>query len=513
MASFGRVLVVGAAGSVGRQLVDMLPSRGWSVRAVDRPGAWSGPPREGTALEVLAGDIRSEAFLGEVMADVQAVVWASDAAQDAETARAVNAEAAEACYLAARRAGVQVFVYVSCGLVYGRSGKPLAEGTRPAPSSAYARSKWEGERALREALARSGTALVVLRTGPVFGPGARGVGGLVAAAAVLGHALFGGRFRFRGGPVWTWSHAGDVARAAFHAIRSQGLWGGTFNVVSGGPISLGRVLGLASEGYAGRPRRGLPLVLPTSRLFRWLRAVGTERLSREAGPLLAWVWSFLGREAERHLVPEPGPGLWDLLGRELVLDGTALERKGFLSEHTDPARSWRQVMNWYVRQGWLPSPAATGPSPSLVASELSLRGEHAPVGQPAASEPLNAHLRFHWQGGRDFLTRWTLGVDGSFFLQGLAEHVSCWGDLELQPWRRKVILELHLRLEGTREGFLRLHGLLDKESLLRGLELSGGLFEEGGRMLRTVRARLGLPERLAGLVPSVLVTRRVPTPG
>jgi nucleoside-diphosphate-sugar epimerase len=103
-------------------------------------------------------------------------VTGDDARTDEGRFRAVNVDGAVGLARAAREARVRRFVLASSTTVYGeRSGDAaFRESSPPAPTTPYARSKLDGERAVAEALAGSETELVVLRPPLVYGPGAKG---------------------------------------------------------------------------------------------------------------------------------------------------------------------------------------------------------------------------------------------------------------------------------------------------------------------------------------------------
>ncbi len=73
--------------------------------------------------------------------------------------RAVNVDGAVGLARAAREARVRRFILASSTTIYGdRSGRAaFGESSPPAPATPYARSKLDGERAVAEALAGSGT--------------------------------------------------------------------------------------------------------------------------------------------------------------------------------------------------------------------------------------------------------------------------------------------------------------------------------------------------------------------
>lgn len=102
-------------------------------------------------------DLTDRGAVDAGIAGVDAVVYAAaytdvdGAESDEASANAVNADAAGRLARAARAAGAR-FVYVSTDYVFdGTARSPIPENARPAPVSAYGRSKAEGERLVRAA--------------------------------------------------------------------------------------------------------------------------------------------------------------------------------------------------------------------------------------------------------------------------------------------------------------------------------------------------------------------------
>lgn len=110
-----RVLVIGATGGTGREVVREAQQRGLQVRVLVRDPA-AARARFGTTVEYLVGDVREPAEMNEWMKDVDYVISAlgSNVRRDpANTPERIDYAATRDLAIAAAAAGVKHFVLVS----------------------------------------------------------------------------------------------------------------------------------------------------------------------------------------------------------------------------------------------------------------------------------------------------------------------------------------------------------------------------------------------------------------
>ncbi len=229
-----RVLVTGAGGQLGTDVVDVLSGR---VPTGGRSGGRSpGGAGLGSSCEVTAADharldvsdrtaVQSIVEVARPHVVIHAGAWtAVDACEgDPDRAYAVNALGTRHIAEAARRVGAHV-VYVSTDYVFdGTSPRPYLEWDAPNPMSVYGASKLGGERELDPGS-------TVVRTSWVCG-----AHGANMVRTVLRLAAQPGPLRFvddqRGSPTFTADLAGVVAVLATERLP------GTFHVTNAGVTS------------------------------------------------------------------------------------------------------------------------------------------------------------------------------------------------------------------------------------------------------------------------------------
>lgn len=157
------ILLTGAAGSIGRALVERLPGAGWTVRGFDRVAV------PGGGVAGVVGDITSAADLDAALAGVDAIVHLAGQPTEAPwpVIRDANVEGAVQVFEAARRAGVRRIVYASSNHAVGfePSAGELPADLPPRPDTLYGVSKVFGEALGRYYADRYGLQVACLRIG------------------------------------------------------------------------------------------------------------------------------------------------------------------------------------------------------------------------------------------------------------------------------------------------------------------------------------------------------------
>lgn len=151
-----RLLLLGAEGQVGREVVALAAARGLSVKALARRD-----------LDIADRDAVRRSVTKDYAAVVNCAAYTAVDRAESEEALAVAVNCDGAGFVAEACAAVgAVLIHFSTDYVFdGRKGSPYREGDPIAPLNVYGRSKAEGEAAVRAAC----PAHVILRTSWVFG--------------------------------------------------------------------------------------------------------------------------------------------------------------------------------------------------------------------------------------------------------------------------------------------------------------------------------------------------------
>jgi nucleoside-diphosphate-sugar epimerase len=564
-----RVLVTGAAGTVGSFVVTELLERGYRVTAVDRPGTTYPRPPEGASLDVRSGDLTNPGFCEEVMEGADRVIhtasvspavlakpgkhklFGSSDASGADTVHghgsssrnetyglgashrgsgsaettgsgeshgqphSTNAEVVRILYEAARRANVKIFVYYSAGSIYKSADTIIDEEAPLRPTDDFQRGKVEAEETLRELARLPGPSYVILRPSLIYGPGVRLFAGNLAAFPPVLWLLTGGRMvGFTGGPKSNWLHAEDAARCGVFVMEKERAWGETLNIADDTPLSLGQILTAGVRAYRLPVEAVFPL--PPKWMVRTVfRIIDSNWVFKLLNLPLAGLWTFIRirNRCTSEIRPRLDRTALAYLSHDIVLGNRKIKELGFRLKWPDMRKAYPSVLRWYQDHRWVPTGQQLGESRDVELSlRISMKGSHSP------SHPLPPSHQNLQPGQATLALRLTLPklfalevnrrfqAEGSCLLAGLADNVSCSGTVELHPVQGRVLYDLDLR---SNEGEpLHLRGATDvkRENLKETLSgVNTIVYDDEGREVTRADFRIDLAAEILPALSSVRV--------
>ncbi len=250
-------LVTGATGFTGGHLARTLAARGYQVRALvrDRRAAID---LERAGIELVEGDLRDRAALDRAVAGIDRVYHIAamyrQAGLPADAYRAVNALAVRDVVEAAARAGVTRVVHCSTVGVHGDVEHPPANEDAPLrPGDVYQETKLEGERLAREASARLGIEVVIVRPTGIYGPGDRRLLKMFRGVARRRFPILGS-----GNIYYHLTYIDDLVEGFRLCAEHPAAAGRTYILAGGEVTTLNELVGMVAE-IAGVPRPALHL--------------------------------------------------------------------------------------------------------------------------------------------------------------------------------------------------------------------------------------------------------------
>ena len=240
------VLVTGATGFVGRQVVKALCSRGVEVRALvhtpGREGVLAGQP-----VDVHYGSVGDPTALKAAFYDVEAVVHLVAVIREGVQVNfdGVNRRGTENVIAAARGGGVRHFIYLS------------AIGAADDPLYRYLYSKWQAE----QSVIGSGIPYTILRASLLFGEGDEFINSLAGPVRAFPIMPIVGSGKNRFQPI----AVDEAARCIVAAIDEEELRGKVIEI--GGPdhLSYNDIVDIIARTYRVR-RLKLHVPIPVMRL-------------------------------------------------------------------------------------------------------------------------------------------------------------------------------------------------------------------------------------------------------
>ncbi len=319
----GIALVTGAAGFMGRHLVEYLVSLGVRVRATARPrkdtSYWENMGVEYVGADLTKPETLPPLFEGGVdrIFHLGAICNFSTPYKELYPTNVVGVERITKLAL---DAGVKRYVHVGSTAVYGPyRGTPFTEDSPRNPQDSYGRSKRDGENVVWRRI-DEGLPAIITRPCTVYGPGCNDGAGKVFSRPTSTTAIPG-----NGRQLLSNVRAEDVAAAVVHLSRLDEAVGKAFNIADDSRPTVEEALTIAARAFGVKaPKLHLPIAI----IKGFARMDGFVSRMRGRIPDLEY-------DAVRYLADD------------YVVDITRLKGTGYKFIYPDFAESMKQMGEWY----------------------------------------------------------------------------------------------------------------------------------------------------------------------
>jgi nucleoside-diphosphate-sugar epimerase len=274
------ILVTGATGFLGHNLIPRLRRAGHQVRAIVRPSSDVSFLRRHQVDLIYAADITDKTAVHQACQGCQTIIHAAGHFRfwgSLPTFWQTNVEGTATILEGAVQAGIERFIHVSTVVVVGqtKTGQIIDETTPCNPLDPYQRTKLEGEKLVQAYHQERGLPTIILRPGAFYGPW----GHYAFNRLFFEEPLRGWRIKVDNGRHITFPvFAPDVAQAIQLSLKN-GRPGQTYNI-SGQSLTHKQVNAIVSD---------------LARINHWRFNIPTAAVVS-----LAKVWTSLSRYTRRE---------------------------------------------------------------------------------------------------------------------------------------------------------------------------------------------------------------------
>jgi GlcNAc-P-P-Und epimerase len=255
-----RVLVTGATGFIGSEIISKLLSEKFKIAGLSRSGAIQTPE-----LKTLKADITNDVEVGRIAEgkEFDAVIHCAGLAHqfgivEKERFENVNVRGTRNILELAVKTNTKHFIFLSSTAVYGLQNNPMDEASKCNPENFYAESKLKAEAICREICEKNKIALTIFRPPPVLGE--RGVGNVPRLIETINKRRF--FWVGNGENKKTLIYVGDIAEACLTLLKKKRNGTEIYNLASK-PVKMRTLVSIISERLKKNvPPFSIPAFLP-----------------------------------------------------------------------------------------------------------------------------------------------------------------------------------------------------------------------------------------------------------
>ena len=240
------IVITGATGFVGEEVVKQARAAGYPVRAIVREPQRAQWLAERYGVELFRGNVLSAPSIEGAMRDANCVIHLVGIIYESKenTFERTHAQATRYVIDEAKKAGVKRFVHMS------------ALGAHENARSRYHQTKWAGEGYVR----KSGLAWTIFRPSFIYGPRDKGINTLAQVVRRLPFGPVLGRGNTKIQPI----SVENVAKAFVGAVRNDGSIGKTYDLCGPDAFTWNELYDKL-QGILGTRKKKVHLPLPIAR--------------------------------------------------------------------------------------------------------------------------------------------------------------------------------------------------------------------------------------------------------
>ena len=235
-----KVLVTGASGFIGSNLVAMLSAQGYDASCLVRETSDCSDIEGLKGVSITRGDIRDEKSIIRALKGCQAVVHlaaaTSEKASELDNSEDVNIGGSKQLIHACEKLGIKRVIVIS------------TQSTKRKKQGAYAKTKSAAD----ELFLASDLNVTILKPALVYGPGSKGlfvnIQNLATSLPII-PIIGSGNYKMQP------THVDDLNEAIIDCLHSKKTWNSTYDIAGGTRFTFNEFVDIVCEEMLGRKKK------------------------------------------------------------------------------------------------------------------------------------------------------------------------------------------------------------------------------------------------------------------